>query len=223
MHNVKVFQLDSTAQDQANDFMPSGFSWQNDEFQHHYNIANVRDMFMSYGNNIIASPMGKAESQGEVDFYAAFLKQYCQRNGGQMRPLCLVFIAKSSILFIIQPAIRCSGYSYIQPPRFDMNVLPNVQEPRSILSLIPKRQNKFLCCFAQAFAQNVNSTTPHRATPIVTDYEVYQTEAQQERFERFCKAPWFPVDESISPLFEAVRAAYQAYLALLDDVNSVAT
>lgn len=102
-----------------------------------------------------------------------------------------------------------------------MKVLDNDEEPKSILSLIPKRQCPRPCCFAAMAVKSTGNklaveaehhpavaaaATGEDSPPAVTDYEVYQTPAQKKRFQSFCKAPWFPVDESTAPLFEAVRS-----------------
>lgn len=83
---MKVHQVEPTpsrarGSSATTSFIAEPFDFDGKPFQHRYNVANVRDMFLSYGRNIIIAPMGKAESRNEVDFYMPFLEKFCHEHG----------------------------------------------------------------------------------------------------------------------------------------------
>ena len=219
---MKVHQVaptSSRARRSATGFIAEPFEFDGKRFEHRYNVANVRDMFFTYGRNVIVAPMGKAESRDETDFYVPLLEKFCHEHGMRCFP-CLVQEVESSRE--IQCLCQChdvtnlvvffcgAEHKLIQPPEFKMKILDNNEEPKSILSLIPKRRCPRPCCLAAIVGSTGKSTDPQHVAgedspKAVNDYEVYQTSAQKKRFRNFCQAPWFPVDESPAPLFETVK------------------
>ena len=153
----------------------------------------------SYGRNIIVSNMGKVESRSEAEFYIPFLQEYCIQH----------------------------DLTLIRPPPFDMDPLLPPQaanDAKSILSLVPHRRPVrppplLPCCAPGEVVADVTSETlspnelatdvPDASASVtsdidIDDYEVVQSDVQEQRFKQYCCKPWFPIDFCKSPLFEGV-------------------
>jgi hypothetical protein len=153
--------------------------------RHHFNLANVRDMFFTYGPNVVVSAMGKLESCGEAECYFPFLENFCQRT----------------------------RFNLVKPPPPRFTPLSNTEaEPQSILSLVPRRRRteqrwrQWCCCGGGGHNRGSTAPSPAVESAVVDDYDVRQSASQRARFQDYAARPWFPVDFAEAPLFEGVRA-----------------